>query len=255
MQARWLQAGYLPVCFDNLVYGHRSAAQWGPLIEGDVLDPAALDAALREYAPVAVVHLAAFAYVGESVDSPGKYYRNNVTGSLTLLEAMRNAGVGQLVFSSTCATYGMPRSLPLTEDHPQEPVNPYGSSKKIVEQMLRDFGVAHGLKSITLRYFNAAGADPSAVIGEDHDPETHLIPLALDAAAGLRPHLTIFGDQHPTPDGTCIRDYIHVSDLADAHVRGVAGARVRPRRRRVQPGQRQRVLSARSRRCGAGGDR
>jgi UDP-arabinose 4-epimerase len=212
------QAGYVPVTFDNLVFGHPWAVRWGPLVEGDILDRAALDKAFREFKPAAVMHFAAFAYVGESVTNPGKYYRNNVAGSLTLLEAMRDASCTQIVFSSTCATYGVPETTPLTESHPQRPVNPYGSSKLMVERMLSDFGNAHSLRSITLRYFNAAGADPVAEIGEAHDPETHLIPLAMDAAAGIRPDVTIFGDDYPTSDGTCIRDYIHVTDLARAHL-------------------------------------
>jgi UDP-arabinose 4-epimerase len=211
-------AGYLPVAFDNLVHGHRWAVRWGPFVQGDVLDRAALAAAFKEHRPLAVMHFAAFAYVGESVTDPGKYYRNNVAGSLALIEAMREWNVRHLVFSSTCATYGIPGSNPIPESHPQHPVTPYGWSKLIVEQMLRDFGTAHGLRSIALRYFNAAGADPSGEIGESHEPETHLIPLVLDAAAGRRPDVTVFGSQHPTKDGTCIRDYIHVSDLAYAHV-------------------------------------
>lgn len=211
-------AGYVPVTFDNLVFGHRWAVRWGPLIEGDILDREALDRAFQEFKPQAVMHFAAFAYVGESVAHPGKYYRNNVAGTLTLLEAMRDHQVEQLVFSSTCAVYGHPQSVPIAEDHPCQPVNPYGASKWMVERMLEDFATAHALRSIRLRYFNAAGADPCGEIGESHDPETHLIPLALDAAAGVRPNLTIFGDEYPTRDGTCIRDYIHVSDLAQAHL-------------------------------------
>ncbi|MBE2263431.1 MAG: UDP-glucose 4-epimerase GalE [Burkholderiaceae bacterium] len=211
-------AGYIPVTFDNLAYGHRSSVRWGPFVHGDILDRAALDAALRAWQPVAVMHFAAFAYVGESVTNPGKYYRNNVAGSLTLLEAMRDAGVGQCVFSSTCATYGVPQAVPIAEDHPQNPINPYGASKLMIERMLHDFDTAHGLRSISLRYFNAAGADPEGETGEAHDPETHLIPLVLDAAAGVRPDVTVFGGDYPTPDGTCIRDYIHVTDLAQAHV-------------------------------------
>jgi UDP-arabinose 4-epimerase len=212
------EAGYVPVTFDNLIFGHRWAVRWGPLVEGDILDAAALDKAFREFKPAAVMHFAAFAYVGESVTNPGKYYRNNVAGSLTLLEAMRDAGCAQFVFSSTCATYGVPETPLLTEAHPQRPVSPYGSSKLMVERMLSDFGIAHSLRSITLRYFNAAGADLAAEIGEAHDPETHLIPLALDAVAGIRADVTIFGDDYLTSDGTCIRDYIHVTDLARAHV-------------------------------------
>jgi UDP-arabinose 4-epimerase len=211
-------AGYAPVAFDNLARGHREAVRWGPFVQGDILDRPALDAALRQYRPAAVMHFAAFAYVGESVSNPGRYYRNNVAGSLTLLEAMRHAGIHQMVFSSSCATYGLPRAPLMAEDHPQEPINPYGASKLMVERMLRDFDAAHGLRAIALRYFNAAGADPAGETGEDHDPEPHLLPQVLDAAAGRMPALTIHGDRHPTPDGTCVRDYVHVSDLAEAHV-------------------------------------
>jgi UDP-arabinose 4-epimerase len=211
-------AGYLPVAFDNLVRGHRWAVRWGPFVQGDIRDRAALESALDAHKPVAVMHFAAFAYVGESMTDPAKYYGNNVAGTLTLLEAMHSRAVGQMVFSSSCATYGHPQSPRIAEDHPQNPINPYGASKLMAEQMLHDFGAAHGLRSIRLRYFNAAGADPSGEIGECHEPETHLIPLLLDAAAGVGPEVTIFGDQHGTPDGTCIRDYVHVSDIADAHV-------------------------------------
>lgn len=212
------QAGYIPIAFDNLVYGHRWAVQWGALEEGDILDRSRLDEVLEKYKPAAVMHFAAYAYVGESVQNPGKYYRNNVAGTINLLEALRDHNIGQLIFSSTCATYGVPQRNPIPEDHPQHPINPYGTSKLMIEQVLRDFGVAHGLRSISLRYFNAAGADPDTEIGEDHDPETHIIPLVLDAAAGTRPHITVFGEDYDTPDGTCVRDYIHVTDLADAHV-------------------------------------
>ncbi len=212
------KAGYTPISYDNLVYGHRWAVKWGPLEEGDIADRARLDEVIVRYQPAAVMHFAAYAYVGESVQDPGKYYRNNVAGSLTLLEAIRDHGIHKLIFSSTCATYGIPESLPIHEDHPQRPINPYGASKLMIEQMLRDFDLSHGLRSISLRYFNAAGADPDGEIGEAHDPETHPIPIVLDAAAGKRPAITVFGDDYDTPDGTCIRDYIHVSDLADAHV-------------------------------------
>ena len=211
-------AGYTPIAFDNLVYGHRWAAKWGPLEEGDVLDRGRLDEVLDKYKPAAVMHFAAYAYVGESVLDPGKYYRNNVAGTVNLLEALRDHDIKSLIFSSTCATYGVPQHNPIPEGHPQNPINPYGTSKLMIEQILRDFDAAHGLRSISLRYFNAAGADPDVEIGEDHDPETHLIPLVLDAAAGKRPYITVFGDDYDTPDGTCIRDYIHVADLADAHV-------------------------------------
>lgn len=212
------RAGYLPVAYDNLVHGHRDAVKWGPLEEGDIADRSRLDAVIVRHRPAAVMHFAAHAYVGESVGDPGKYYRNNVAGSLHLLEAMRDHGIDRMVFSSTCATYGEPQRLPLGEDHPQHPINPYGASKLMVERMLADFGAAHGLRSTCLRYFNAAGADPDGEIGEAHDPETHLVPLLLQAAAGARPHVTVFGEDYPTADGTCVRDYIHVTDLADAHV-------------------------------------
>jgi len=215
---RW---GYLPIAYDNLVYGHEWAVKWGPLERGDLADRARLDAVITKYRPAAVIHLAAFAYVGESVSDPGKYYRNNVAGTLTLLEAVRDHGITSFVFSSTCATYGVPQRLPISEASPQQPINPYGMSKLMVERMLADFAPAHGLRSIALRYFNAAGADPDGEIGEDHNPETHLVPLVLDAAAGRRPSITVFGEDYPNPDGTCIRDYIHVVDLAEAHVRAL----------------------------------
>jgi UDP-arabinose 4-epimerase len=212
------RAGYLPVTYDNLVYGHEWAVKWGPLERGDILDRARLDQVLAAYRPSAIVHFAAFAYVGESVADPGKYYRNNVVGSLTLLEAARDHQVDRFVFSSSCATYGGPAMVPIHEGVPQRPINPYGASKLMVERMLGDFGAAHGLRSIALRYFNAAGADRDGEIGEDHEPETHLIPLALDAASGRRPNVTVFGADYDTPDGTCVRDYIDVADLADAHL-------------------------------------
>lgn len=211
-------AGFLPVTVDSLVRGNRDAVRWGPLVEADILDRTALDAAFAHYAPLGVMHFAAFAYVGESVSEPTRYYENNVGGTLALLDAMRRHQVDKLVFSSTCATYGLPRSTPIDEEHTQQPVNPYGWSKLMSERILRDVGHAHGLRSISLRYFNAAGADPDGEIGEAHDPETHLIPLILDAAMGQRASMTIHGDEHPTRDGTCIRDFVHVADLADAHV-------------------------------------
>jgi UDP-arabinose 4-epimerase len=210
--------GFKPIVLDNLVFGHESAVRWGPLEQGDISNRVRLDELFEQYQPAAVMHFAAYAYVGESVTDPGKYYRNNVAGTLTLLEAMRDHGVGKLVFSSTCAIYGTPERMPIPESAPQRPINPYGTSKLMVEMMLRDFDAAHNVRSMVLRYFNAAGADPDGEIGELHDPETHLIPLALDAAVGRGPPLTIFGDDYDTPDGTCIRDYVHVSDLADAHV-------------------------------------
>ncbi len=212
------EAGYLPVSYDNLVYGHPEAVRWGPLEQGDINDRARLDEVLEQYRPAALMHFAAYAYVGESVENPGKYYRNNVCGSLTLLEALRDHGIGRMIFSSTCATYGEPEQIPMDETHPQRPFNPYGESILMIERMLCYFDRAHGLRSVALRYFNAAGADPQAETCEDHDPETHLIPLVLDAAAGRREAIAIFGDDYPTPDGTCIRDYVHVTDLAQAHV-------------------------------------
>ena len=207
--------------YDNLIHGHEWAVKWGPLERGDILDRGRLDAVFEKYLPDAVVHFAAFAYVGELVTSPRKYYRNNVVGSLTLLEAMQDHDVGNIVFSSTCATYGVPEALPIREQTEQRPINPYGASKLMVEQMLVDFAAADATKSIMLRYFNAAGADPDNEIGENHDPETHLIPLVLDAASGRRKNISVFGTDYPTPDGTCVRDYIHVSDLAEAHVKAL----------------------------------
>jgi UDP-arabinose 4-epimerase len=212
------QQGYLPVVYDNLSSGHAWAAKWGPIEQGDILDRGALDRAIAKHQPSACLHFAAVAYVGESVADPGKYYRNNVVGSLTLMEALRDHGIDQFVLSSTCATYGVPDRVPIDEAMPQAPINPYGASKLMVERMLADFHAAHRLRSVALRYFNAAGADPDIEIGEDHDPETHLVPLVLDAAAGDRDAITVFGTDYETADGTCIRDYIHVTDLAKAHV-------------------------------------
>lgn len=212
------EAGYSPVVLDNLVYGHEAAVRWGPLIKGELADRALLDAVIAEHRPVAAIHFAAYAYVGESVENPGKYYANNVAAAISLLEALRDSGIKAIVFSSTCATYGVPVNVPIQEEAAQRPINPYGRSKLMVEHILEDFDTAHGLKAIALRYFNAAGADPAGELGESHNPETHLIPLALAAAAGNGPVLTVFGDDYLTPDRTCIRDYIHVTDLADAHV-------------------------------------
>ena len=212
------RAGYNPITYDSLVHGHEQAVRWGPFEAGDLLDRDRLDQVFERHRPAAVMHFAAFAYVGESVSQPGKYYRNNVCGTLNLLEAMRDHGVDRIVFSSTCATYGIPETSPIDEAAPQQPINPYGMSKLMVEQMLRDFETAHRIRWAVLRYFNAAGADPDGEIGELHDPETHLIPLALDAAAGRGDPLTVFGADYDTPDGTCVRDYIHVTDLASAHV-------------------------------------
>lgn len=218
------QSGYDVVILDNLVYGHQDLVQkvlQAELIVGDTGDRHLLDQLFAQHEIAAVMHFAAFAYVGESVTDPGKYYRNNVVGTLTLLEAMLAAGVKQFVFSSTCATYGVPQQIPLTEDHPQAPINPYGTTKLMVESILKDFDAAYGLRSVSFRYFNAAGADPDTRLGEDHNPETHLIPLVLLTALGKRESVSIFGLDYDTPDGTCIRDYIHVADLADAHVLGL----------------------------------
>ena len=209
--------GFLPVVYDNLSTGNRKAVRWGPLVEADITDTAAFVAACERYRPEAVVHFAASAYVGESVADPGKYYHNNVQGTLSVLRACREVGVGHLVFSSSCAVYGDVQSAPVDESAPLAPVSPYGRTKLAGEQMLEDFGRAYGLRYAALRYFNACGADPEGELGEWHDPETHLIPRALLAAAGRIERLEIFGDDYPTPDGTCVRDYIHVSDLARAH--------------------------------------
>jgi UDP-glucose-4-epimerase GalE len=214
-------AGVSCVVLDNLSRGRRELALDAPLVVGDIDDRALVQRVLREHRVEAVMHFAAFAYVGESVGEPALYYRNNVAKTLTLLESMLEAGVRSFIFSSTCATYGMPERTPIEEDHPQKPVNPYGASKLMVERILRDFDAAYGLRSIVLRYFNAAGADPAGSIGEVHEPETHLIPLALQTAAGRRERLQVFGTDYPTRDGTCIRDYIHVTDLARAHVLGL----------------------------------
>jgi UDP-arabinose 4-epimerase len=214
-------AGIEPVAYDSLVTGHRSAVRWGPFVEGDILDTDHLTRTLRECKPDAVVHFAAFAYVGESVEEPAKYYWNNVVGSLSLLEACRRSGTMNVVFSSSCATYGVPDELPIKETTPQRPISPYGRSKLMVEQILEDYAAAYGLRYVSLRYFNASGADPDGELGEKHDPETHLIPRALLSASGEIDHLAIFGDDHETADGTCVRDYVHVMDLARAHVLAV----------------------------------
>lgn len=220
-----LQAkGYDIIILDNLVYGHRELVERflnAKLIVGDISDRSLLDRIFDTYTIDAVMHFAAYAYVGESIVNPAKYYQNNVAGTLALLEAMVSASVKNIVFSSTCATYGVPQSIPISEDQPQHPINPYGRSKLMVEKILQDFEQAYGLRSVIFRYFNAAGADPAGNLGEDHDPETHLIPLVLQTALGQREAVNIFGTDYPTPDGTCIRDYIHVVDLAEAHVLGL----------------------------------
>lgn len=215
------RAGFTPVVFDNLERGNEWAVQWGPLIVGDLNDKSQVRDAIKKYDVEAILHFAAFAYVGESVENPGLYYRNNVANTLTLLEAVVETGVRHLVFSSTCAVYGRPTDLPITEDTPVAPINPYGETKLQIERMLRWFESAHGLKWAALRYFNAAGADPEGRIGESHHPETHLIPLAIEAALGFQPPLKIYGNDYPTRDGTAIRDFVHVCDLADAHVRAL----------------------------------
>ena len=218
------QAGYEVVILDNLVYGHRDLIEQVlkvELIEGDTGDRDLLDKLFKSRDIAAVMHFSAYAYVGESVSNPAKYYRNNVIGTITLLEAMLAASVKKFVFSSTCATYGVPETVPIPEDHPQNPINPYGATKLMVERILSDFNEAYDFKSVRFRYFNAAGADPSGQLGEDHNPETHLIPLVLQTALGKRESISIFGTDYPTNDGTCVRDYIHVSDLADAHVLGL----------------------------------
>lgn len=215
-------AGHDPVVYDNLSTGHRWAVRWGPLVEGDLRDRERLAWAFAEYRPELVMHFAARAYVGESVTDPQLYYDNNVGGTLALLSEMRRAEVRRIVLSSTCATYGIPRVVPIEVDTPQLPINPYGHSKLHCERMLRDYCVAYDFAAVALRYFNAAGADPEGEIGEAHEPETHLIPLALAAAAGDRALLEVYGDDWPTPDGTCVRDYVHVADLAQAHVLAIA---------------------------------
>lgn len=215
------EAGYRPIVYDNLSHGHRWAVQWGPLVEGDLSDGAKLVATIREHDVCAVLHFASFIFVGESMTDPGKYFANNVGGTLSLLEAVRTTGIRHVVFSSTAATYGMPEIVPITEDAPKDPINTYGDSKLMAEKLLYWYDQIFAIRSVALRYFNAAGADAEARIGEAHHPETHLIPLILDAAAGRRPHIGVYGTDYPTPDGTAIRDYIHVCDLAEAHVKAL----------------------------------
>lgn len=218
-------AGHLPIVYDNLRTGHAWAVKWGPLEQGDLNDAATLGAVMRRHRPEVVVNFAAMAYVGESTGEPTAYYRSNVAGMITLIEAMRAHHVGSIVFSSSCATYGVPERVPIVESMAQQPINPYGRSKLMAEQILRDACVAHRIGAVVLRYFNAAGADPAGELGEEHDPEPHLIPLVLQAAAGRRPDIAVFGTDYDTPDGTCIRDYVHVSDLATAHVAALAACR------------------------------
>ena len=219
------RAGFSPIAYDNLSRGNEEAVQWGALEIGDLADRDRLLAVMRRYNVSAVVHFAALAYVAESSENPALYHRNNVDGTATLLEAMRAGGIDHIVFSSSCAVYGMPDAAPIAEHAPFAPINPYGTTKAVCEQMLKECAAASALNFIALRYFNAAGADPDGDIGECHVPETHAIPLLLDVAAGAKPHFTIFGDDYPTADGTCIRDYIHVADLADAHVAALRALR------------------------------
>lgn len=214
-------AGFTPVTFDNISTGWEEAVKFGPLEKGDLLDRARVDEVFAKYHPVAVMHFAAFSQVGESMKDPGLYWRNNVIGSLTLIEAAVAAGCKNFVFSSTCATYGEQDGVTLDENCPQAPINAYGASKRAIEDILENFEAAYGLNSVIFRYFNVAGADPEAEVGEFHQPETHLIPVMLDAIAGKRPALTIHGTDYDTPDGTCVRDYVHVMDLVQAHVLGV----------------------------------
>ena len=214
-------SGHSPIVFDDLSQGHRWAVKWGPIEHGSLSDPDRLRDVFARHAVDAVIHFAASALVGESMSDPARYFRNNTVGTLNLLDAMRDASVDRIVFSSTCATYGNPVRVPIDETHPQAPVNPYGESKLMVEKILRWYGECYGLRWMALRYFNAAGADPEGEIGEDHDPETHLIPLVIGSALGTRPPVRIFGTDYDTPDGTAVRDYVHVMDLADAHLRAL----------------------------------
>jgi len=211
-------AGFRPVVYDDMSNGHRESVRWGPLEIGDLADEIRLNVCLQKHKPSAVIHLAGFIAAGESVSDPEKYYANNIRGLLVLANGMRRHNIQRIVFSSSAAVYGASDLTLIPEDAPILPVNPYGRTKAMSEQILMDYAAAYGFQVISLRYFNAAGADPDGELGELHDPETHLIPLVLQTAAGLRPHIDIFGDQYPTPDGTCVRDYIHVADLAAAHV-------------------------------------
>ena len=213
--------GYDTIVFDNLSYGHQDFVKWGAFERGDLGNIEEIREIFKKYPITAVMHFAAFTYVGESVEDPEKYYKNNVCNTINLLQVMREFEVNKLVFSSTCATYGDPVEIPITENHPQNPISPYGRGKLMVENIMADYSRAYNLKYVSLRYFNAAGADSESEIGELHDPETHLIPLILDAASGKRKNIKIFGTNYSTPDGTCVRDYIHVTDLADAHLKAL----------------------------------
>lgn len=219
------EAGHNPIVYDSLHTGHRWAVKWGAFEEGDLNDGARLAEVMRRHRPEAVINFAALAYVGDSTREPTRYYRANVAGMISLLEAMRANDVGSIVFSSSCATYGVPQRLPIVEDMPQSPINPYGQTKLMGELILRDACAFEGLGAVALRYFNAAGADGAGELGEEHDPEPHLIPLVLQTAAGRRPSISVFGTDYPTADGTCIRDYVHVTDLAAAHVAALGASR------------------------------
>jgi UDP-glucose 4-epimerase len=213
--------GFTPIVYDNLSNGHAEFVKWGPLELGDIRDRNKLDEVLRKHKPRAIVHFAAAIQVGDSVRDPGAYYDNNVAGTITLLRAAQAAGIDKIVFCSTCATYGIPSSIPMNEAHGQSPINPYGQSKLIVERILKDLDQYQGFRSLILRYFNAAGADPEGRIGEWHSPETHAIPIAIETALGRRPHFQVLGTDYDTRDGSCVRDFVHVLDLADAHTRAV----------------------------------
>ena len=210
--------GYTPITLDSLIYGHRENVKWGPFYEGDIGDRQVIEQILKHHRVQAVMHFAAFAYVGESVSDPKKYYGNNLKGTISLLDALMTNGVKHFIFSSSCSTYGIPARIPIDEKHPQQPISPYGKSKFMVEEILKDYSAAYPFDFMSLRYFNAAGADPEGETGEKHDPETHLIPLVLDVAIGRSQSIKVFGTDYDTDDGSCIRDYIHVTDLADAHV-------------------------------------
>ncbi|KPK45214.1 MAG: hypothetical protein AMK74_03995 [Nitrospira bacterium SM23_35] len=213
--------GFRTVVFDNLVRGHKELVRWGEFVFGDLADRDQIRICFEKYPVEVVMHFSAFAYIGESVIHPARYYLNNVAYTLNLLEVMKEFHVRHFIFSSTCAVYGIPGEMPIVEDHPKNPVNPYGRSKLMIEDILKDYDRAYGIKHVNLRYFNAAGADPECEIGEWHEPETHLIPLAIYAALGINNHVQVFGTDYPTKDGTCIRDYIHVLDLADAHIQAI----------------------------------
>jgi len=221
MCKRLAKHGYLPIVLDNLSSGHEKTVKWGPFFEGSISDRNILKRVFSEHRIDAVMHYAAYCYVGESVTDPSIYYQNNLADTICLLSEMVEAEVKNFVFSSSCAVYGEPEEIPITEDHPRNPVNPYGRTKYMVEQILDDFRYAYGLESTSLRYFNAAGADPEGELGEDHNPETHLIPLTIQVALGKREEIRIYGNDYPTPDGTCIRDFIHVEDLAESHLQAL----------------------------------